>query len=237
MGVAVMDGYLAQVPLFRTLPRRELKRVSDVCELQRFRKGQEVFQEGHPAGWVWVIKRGWVHLVKRTSSGQATTIFTITPEEAVCGISAFDHGTYSTAAVCATDTQVVRIPGGTFLQLVERSPRFAREVLLTCCRRMRHMAEAISLSQAPAQQRLAYVLLRLRAGFGETVPVTHQELAQMAGVRWETSIRVLSAMRRNGWLKSSRGKISIVAPAALRTALRRDGRGTLGRAARARQAI
>lgn len=82
------------------------------------------------------------------------------------------------------------------------------------------MAEAISLAQAPVEQRLAYVLLRLLATFGKTVPVTHQELSRMAGTRWETSIRTIASFKRKRWLSTSRGKMTILAPQGLRDLLR-----------------
>ncbi len=37
---------------------------------------------------VWVIQRGWVYLVRRTPQGTPVTIFTVTPEEVLCGFSA-----------------------------------------------------------------------------------------------------------------------------------------------------
>lgn len=214
-----MDGYIAQAPVFRTLPSAEHRRISHVAELRRFRKGETVFEEGNPAESVWVVKRGWVYLVKRTPQGDRATIFTMTPDEALCGVSAFDHGTYSAAAIAATDTQLIKVPAEVFSRLLDRYPKFAKQVLLTCCLRMRHMAEAITLSQAPVEKRIAYVLLRLRASFKNPVPVTHQELARMAGTRLETSIRTVAIFKRKGWLSTSRGKMTILRPDQLKTLL------------------
>jgi CRP-like cAMP-binding protein len=84
------------------------------------------------------------------------------------------------------------------------------------------MAQTISLAQASVEQRLAYALLRLRASFGKTIPITHQELSRMAGTRWETSIRTLSRMKHKGWIASSRGKVTLLRPQQL-SALLRNG--------------
>lgn len=216
-----MDGVLTRIPLFRTVPATELKHVAAACELRRFRKGETIFHEGQPAVAVWVVTRGWVYLVKDTPQGGLATIFAMTPSEPICGISAFDRGAYSATAVAATDTQLIEIPAAIFAGLLDRSPAFARHVLLTCCERIRRMAEAISLAQAPVEQRMAYVLLRLQRSFGRSIPVTHQELAGMVGSRWETSIRTLSAMKRSGWVVSSRGRITLLAPRKLRALLTR----------------
>ena len=216
----LMQTSLATRPLFRTLPAATLKALGDVSAFRRFRKGEILFEESQPAEAVWLIHRGWVYLVKRTLQGAPVTIFTVTPEEVLCGFSAVvGQSVYYASAVAATDTTAVRIPHTDFARLLRDQPGFAERVLAIYHTRMRHMAEAISLAQAPVEQRLAYVLLRLRATFGKTVPVTHHELSRMAGTRWETSIRILSSMKRRGWMTSSRGKVTIVAPQKLRELL------------------
>ena len=215
-----MQKCLATLPLFRILPTATLEELRDVSELRRFRKGEVLFKESQPAEAVWLIQRGWVYLVKRPPQRAPVTIFTVTPEEVLCGFSAVvGQRAYYASAVAATDTTAIRIPHTDFARLLKDQPGFAERVLAIYHTRMRHMAEAISLAQAPVELRLAYVLLRLRATFGKTVPVTHYELSRMAGTRWETSIRILSSMKRRGWMASSRGKVTIVAPQKLRALL------------------
>lgn len=211
---------LAKISLLRALPETVICELATLGVTRQFRKGEVVFREGQPAEAVWIVQRGWVVLRKRAPHGDPVTVFTMTPNEALCGISAFDQGDYSASAVAATDARLLEVPREVIEALLMRYPRFAKDVLLTCCQRIRHMAESISLAQAPVAKRLAYTLLRLRSSFGNTIPVTHQELASMAGTRWETSIRTLAAMRRKGWVASSRGRITLLAPRKLQTALR-----------------
>jgi len=219
-----MQADLEKVPLLRLLPAAELRRLDRLCELRRFRKGETIFQEGRPAGSVWIVRLGWVFLVKRTPRGRLGTIFAMTPHEALCGVSAFEHGDYSASAIAATDTQLIQLPAEEFSNLLERYPKFTMQTLLTCCNRMRHMAEAISMAQGSVEQRLVYVLLRLRETFGSTIPLTHHELARMAGTRSETSIRTLATLRRKGWVRSSRGEVRILAPKKLRALLQESGK-------------
>ncbi|HEX9780527.1 MAG TPA: Crp/Fnr family transcriptional regulator [bacterium] len=219
-----MEHLLDSVPLFQALPSPVCRQLASECQRLRFGKGAMIFEEHQPAEAVWVLKRGVVFLVKRTPQGSLATIFTMTPDEALCGISAFERGTYSAGALAATDAQVVRIPSATCGELISQYPQFAEAVITSCIHRMRHMAETIRLGQAPVEQRLASVLLRLRTTFGVTIPLTHHELARMAGTRWETSIRTLSTMKRKGWITSSRGKITVLAPEQLRHLVDGNGR-------------
>ncbi|MBI3088461.1 MAG: Crp/Fnr family transcriptional regulator [Candidatus Omnitrophica bacterium] len=223
---------LAKIPLFRALPASERKQLGQACELRRFQKGQTIFDEGQPADSVWLIERGWVYLVKRAPQGTPVTIFTVTPEDVICGFSAaVGQSRYYASAIAATDTAAIRVPHTHFARLLRDQPGFAEKVLALYHTRMRHMADAISLAQAPVERRLAYVLLRLRATFGKTVPVTHQELSHMAGTRWETSIRTISSFKRKRWVATSRGKMTILNPQQLRALLRSvsGGYGIAGR--------
>lgn len=215
-----MEGNLAKTPLFRTIPAATRKALGTAAELRCFRKGERLFEEGQPAESVWLIRRGWVHLVRRTPQGIPVTIFTVTPEDVLCGFSAVvSQVSYYASAVAATDTTAVRLPRTEFARLLQDEPGFAEKVLGIYHTRMRHLAEAISLAQAPVKQRLAYTLLRLKASFGKTIPVTHGELARMAGTRWETSIRTIATFKRKRWLSTSRGKMTVLAPHALHVLL------------------
>ena len=214
-----MDDILAQVPLFRTLPQATLTALAMTCELRRFHRGEMIFEAGQPAEAVWIVQRGWVSLVIDTPQGSRATLFAMTPAEPLCGLSAFEHGTYSSTAIASTDTQLLKIPAEAMSRLLDRNPALARQVLAIGGQRIRRMAEAISLAQAPVEQRMASVLLHLRRAFGRTIPITHQELAGMVGTRWETSIRTLSTMKRRGWVASSRGRMTVLAPRKLRALL------------------
>lgn len=211
-----MEDYLSKAPLFRTVPVTTLKTLGHAAELRHFRKGEGLFEEDQPAESVWLIQRGWVYLVRHTPQGIPVTIFTVTPEEILCGFSAVvGQHTYYASAIAATDTTAICIPHTDFAHLLRNQPGFAERVLAIYHTRMRHMAEAITLAQAPVKQRLAYTLLRLKASFGKTIPVTHGELARMAGTRWETSIRTIATFKRKRWLSTSRGKMMVLAPHAL----------------------
>jgi CRP/FNR family transcriptional regulator len=205
--------------VWKALPTEALDALSGVAALRRVEKGEAIFAEGEPAEQVWLVAQGAVYLIKRTPGGGSITLMTVTPAEPLLGVSALEHGRYAASAIAATDGIVVRIPSTDFSEAMDRTPALMKQILLACSRRIRQMAEAISVAQAPVEVRLAHALLRLRSSFGRTVPVTHRELSRMAGTRWETSIRTLSAMKRKGWLASGRGRVTILHPQSLRKLL------------------
>ncbi len=212
-----MTEALTRFPLLDGLPMRVRQALASQGTVQQFRKGQTVFEEGQLVEAVWLVRRGCVYLIKRTGNREPITVFLMTPEESLCGISALGYRTYSVGAMAATAAELIRIPRDLFLQLVETYPKFASAVLLSSCTRLRHMADSIAMARASVEQRVAYVLLRLRSSFGDTIPITHHELARMAGTRWETSIRTIAAMKQRRWVASRRGTITVLRPRQLQT--------------------
>ena len=59
------------------------------------------------------------------------------------------------------------------------------------------------------ERRLAQTLLTLSQKFGPTIPLTKHELAELANTTVETTIRILSQLKKRGVLKSSRGSTTI----------------------------
>ena len=190
----------------------ELKRLEALAKEKVFLPGEAVFHEGERARHVWIVKKGWVRLVKQNGLKRQRTVFVLTPDEIFCGISAFDHSNYSATGIAATDSVLLQIPIEAFDDLFEHSPFFARKVLKVCCDRIRHMAEAYCISQAPVETRILHVLKHLQKDFGSILPFTHREIAEMAGTTVETSIRTLSRLKKKGCVRSSRGKIVLLKP-------------------------
>ena len=204
-----MERILTETSPFIVLPLAELEQAQKLLVERRCAKSEWVFREGDPATMLWIIVKGWVHLVRRSCSGRLVTIFTMTPSDALCGLSAFEQGAYTAGAVAATPCHLVGLPGKYVAALIERYPAFAREILTLERTRIRHMAETMTRAHDPVECRLANTLLCLAEQFGTTVPITHRELAQMAGTTLETSIRTTGRFRRQGLVATQRGKITV----------------------------
>ena len=57
---------------------------------------------------------GWVHLIRSSDANDATravVLFTVTPNDVLCGISAIEDGRYHLSAVTGTTCRIVRLPG------------------------------------------------------------------------------------------------------------------------------
>lgn len=215
-----MERFLASVEPFKRLPAGERQRLAQVARAKDYAKGETIFREGQPSDAVWVVKTGRVHLMKFLADGKVSTTCVMGDGETFCCLPALDKNPYPADAVAAAESTVVRIPIDAFHQAMARSPTFTQETLCLFCDRLRQVEHKSCMVYEPAETRLAQVLLGLSKKFGPTIPLTRQELAEIAGTTHETAIRTLSQFKRQGWIRSARGTTTILRPEGLQALLK-----------------
>ncbi len=205
-----MEQLLARVDPFKRLAPDERRRLGAAAREKTYAKGETIFRAGQSSDAVWVVKTGRVHLMKFLADGKASTTCVMTVGETFCCLPALDRKTYPTDAIAAQDSVVIRIPSDAFHQAMERSPAFTQQTLCLFCDRLRQVEHKSCMAHESAETRLAQVLVTLSKKFGPTIPLTRQELAEIAGTTLETSIRTLSRFSKQGLVRSSRGQTTIL---------------------------
>jgi len=214
-----VEKALSKVDLFRGLSEKERASLGDQCTLLEFDKKKPIFREGDAAETIWFILSGWVRIVKRSPQGRLVTVFIVTPQESILGVSTLGATTYSATAIPATHVEAIGIPKDVFVDFLNHYPVFAKSIIDICCQRIREMVLSYTIAYDNVEQRITHVILRLSRSFGNTLPFTHKEISEMGGTALETSIRVISKMRQKGWLSVQRGQISILELAELEKTL------------------
>ena len=208
-----MDARTVQhIPLFQRLAASSLQQLLAQARIERYEKGAPLFQQGQRAEAFWIVLKGWDHLTRTAAldgASRAVVLFTITPEEALCGISALESGSYNLSAIAGTDCRVVRIPAEAFNAALAHEPGFAYEALRLCARRLRHIAQQYGSMAEPVSHRIVRAILRLQQQFGSRLPVTHRELAQMSWTTTESAIRTVRRLKHHGVVAGSRGQLTI----------------------------
>ncbi len=119
-------------------------------------------------------------------------------------------------ATAAEESLVYRLPGPVYRGLIETYPEFTRATLQHFCGRLRE-AGCEGCSRADdVGSRLAGKILTLGDKFGDAIPVTRKELAELSGTTVETAIRVTREFEKLGWLRLARGQVTIKDRAALK---------------------
>ncbi len=206
---------LKQSDLFGRLSAKERERVVSFSHDRSYAKGEVIFHEGRPSDSIWVTLEGRVHLLHHQPEGRAQATCVMTPGETFCCLPAMDQGVYPATAVAATKARVLQIPHYLFQELIKSSSDLLRQTLCVFSGRLRQVEAKGCMIHDPVERRVARALLALRKKFGDSIPLTRQEIAELAGTTVETAIRTISRFQQEGWVRSSRGKVQLLQPDSL----------------------
>ena len=205
-----VEQFLKGAEIFKSLAATEQQRLASISRERSFAKGETIFHEGRPSDSVWIVMEGRVHLLHYQAQGRVQTSCVMTPGETFCCLPALDRGPYPATAVAATGAKVLQIPTAIFHEMMQHSPAMSHEALCVFCNRLRQVEAKGCMVHDPVERRIAQAILTLQKKFGETIPLTRQEIAELASTTVETAIRTIRRFEQEGWIRSSRGKIQLL---------------------------
>lgn len=187
--------------------------------------GSMIFDRGGSPDFLPIVVSGSVKMIRMPEPGKEVIIGTFHAGEMFAVPPVFDGETYPSTAIATDRTELLQIGRKDFLSLLRESPEFAFEVIGWTCEMLREKTSMIrTLSTASTEHRVGRVLLKL---FAESdaqipvrIPVRRQDIAEMASLTTETTIRVIRRFADQGLLRIVHGKIFIDSIAPLQELLR-----------------
>lgn len=219
---------LRRVPLFHELSESELASIAANLSIARYEPGQVVFCEGDPGGDLSIVEQGAMKIVKMAASGRHQLISIERAGSSLGEVSIFDGGPYSTTAIAATSTVLLRLRGEHFRKLCLAYPQLALKVIRVLGHRLRHLRRLVEeLSFATVRDRLIAHLLRLagergiRTAAGTQIELdeNNEELASRLGTVRELVSRNLGRLHGEGLIVMRKHTVTIPHEAALRAAM------------------
>lgn len=198
------------LPLFNRLSSAEQDALDRQTIELPFTKGEFIFRQGDPAEWFHIVKEGTVKCVKSTPEGREVTLKVLRPGDLFCcEASAFAGSPHPGCAQAMEPTTILKIHRKTLLDVIERNPRLAIEIIQYLGDRLREVQEqAKAFALDRAEQRVASLLVDLAKKAGVSTPdgirltirLTQQDLADMAGLTLETTSRIFSRFKKARWI-------------------------------------
>ena len=205
--------------LFDRLPEEERRALRAASRRRRFRKGETIFHEGDPGDTLHVIDAGHVAIRMGTTLGDIVTLTVLGPGDSFGEQALLSEDARRTASAVSLDAvQTLALAGSEFRDLRQRLPavdRFLVDVLAAQVRRLSsHLVESLYVdADTRIVRRLAALVETYRAERGEVVvPVTHGDIASMAGTTRPTASRALKALEEEGLVVIGRGQMSVPDP-------------------------
>jgi cAMP-binding proteins - catabolite gene activator and regulatory subunit of cAMP-dependent protein kinases len=215
---------LGDAPYFRELPAKALDAVNSHFRALDFPVGATLYHESEPADALFLVAHGKVKLLRHGVSGDEVVLDLLAQGELFGGLATLGQRRHPQTAVAQTGCCVLAITTPDFQHLLRTYPAVALTVLDAVARDLEAAQDTIhAISTMPLEARIALVLLRLADRLGEVdgggiliqSPLSQQDLAAMVATTAETVSRVISGLRRSGYIETGRQWIRIRDRAAL----------------------
>ena len=167
-------------------------------------------------------------MTRSTPQGTEVAIELLGPGQCFGLLVAIEGREYPLSAIAVTNTWYLKIPTRQFMEIYNANANLRDHILRGLAPRLRKAHDMMArMSTGRVEQRLAAVLLILMDSYGEplalgtriAVPLTRQDLAEMAGTTVETSIRVMSKLQKEGILATDKQMITVLDAASLSESL------------------
>jgi CRP-like cAMP-binding protein len=179
-----------------------------------------IFAEGETAEFLPIVLTGKVKMVRYPELGKEFIIGFFGDGELFAIPPAMDGKDYPATCVTVNDTKLLILPREKFLKLMQESSEFSAIVMAKMCGLMRETAETINnLANSSPVRRIGNVILRLAKNKPAKITLRRQDIADMAGLTVETTIRTVKKLEEKSLLKIVRGKIILDQPELLRNYL------------------
>lgn len=210
-------------PLLDLVPEEDRRRFLSIARRRRFTKGEVVFHEGDPGDTLHFVASGRFAVRVETSHGDTAMLSLIGPGDSF-GILALLEGSLSerSAAIVAIErAETLSVRKAEFDELRHRHPGVNEVLLRALGLQVRRLSSAlVEAMYTPVEARVLRRLLDAAALWdgvhpGSVVPLTQEDLAQLAGTTRPTTNKVLGHAEDRGWVKVGRGRVELVDPVAL----------------------
>ena len=140
--------FLLETPMFEELNAAELSEVVHIMQVQTFRHGQAIFNEGdHGDSW-YVLFRGNAEVTKLTPFGPSRSVAKLSEHACFGEMAILDGSARSATVSAADDTTVFRFPRVPFTQLLELGNlgafKLVHGMARVLCQRQRTLTQQIS---------------------------------------------------------------------------------------------
>ena len=184
---------------------------------RRLAKGAFVYRVSDPGDSVYLLLAGRIKTYKLAPSGREVILWFGFPGE-VFGLVETPHHKGRLVSVEACEpSEVAEIPSAKFREFLARHPDVSQLLIQIIASRLGILANRLVYLMADnAEARIAKLLVDLAARYhdpadaaGHSIGLTHQEIADIAGVQRQTATRILGRFTERGALSVRYRRISI----------------------------
>lgn len=174
-------------------------------EIRSFKKNETIFNFGDEVEGLYIVNAGRIKIVKQTQA--STRLIRLAAEDDVLGHRGFgEPWKYSISAIALEDTDLMFIPNIIFDQAVKANPEFAYFMIMFFAEELR-CSESLAF-QSIVKNLVASAINKNYIAFGLeenstklSYSLSRKDLASMAGTTYESVVRSLAELQKEGIIK------------------------------------
>jgi CRP/FNR family transcriptional regulator, cyclic AMP receptor protein len=211
-----------EFPLLESLAPDDRRELLSNARRRKFRRGDVIFHEGDPGDSLHLIDKGHVAARVTTPLGDVATLLVMGPGSFFGELAIVSPAPRNSTVVALDAVETLSLHRDTIAEARERH-RAMDQVLLDALvaevRRISH--QLLEALYVPVDKRVVRRLLDLVEVFDPddagvtTVPLTQEDIAQLAGTTRPSANKVLKALEERGAITVARGRIEITDASAL----------------------
>jgi len=200
--------------MFQALDERDLDTLAEVARQATAEPGEIIVSQGSKGESLYVVVSGQIRVYLSDETGKEIILGLEGPGAIFGEISVLDGQLRSASVAAMKRTELLKIEGQAFRQLLQTNARLALAVIAALAGMIRKLTDATQgLALQSAYRRLvARLQERAVEENGQTVipeRLTHQLLADMIGCSREMVSRIMSDLAKGGYLRTE-GKCWII---------------------------
>jgi len=205
---------IALKPLLKSVSPHLAAELERRAHVRSFAANEELFAQGEDAAFLPIVVSGRVKMLHYLEPGKEVIIGIFEEGEMFAVPPVFNGKTYPSTAVAMERSKLMILGRDQFLELIRKSDEFAFAVIGWMCEMLREKTSTIqTLATASPEQRVGNVLLKLAAREDKEGPVKitlrRRDIAEMAGLTTETTIRVIRNLAAKGMIEIVHGKVLV----------------------------
>jgi CRP-like cAMP-binding protein len=214
-----IQSLLQSSTLLNALTPSELESLATVSRVAHVERGEIIWMTGDHVDYFGLAGTGFVKMVRGSADGTDIAVELMGPGQIFGMMGTIALSGCPLTAIAVTDMWYLRIPKRAFLEIYEHSTRLKDVLVRRMTVRLHGAMDLMArMSSGRVDERIAAILFILAESYGERhnghltlrVPLTRQEISEMAGTTVESCIRVVSRWQKAGLVSTDKHIITIL---------------------------
>jgi CRP/FNR family transcriptional regulator len=219
-----IDRVIRSSAILAALTEEQRASLAEACRMVYAEKGEVIWMSGDEVDFFGLVGTGFVKMIRTTGEGSDVTLELMGPGQIFGMLGTVEGAGCPLTSVAVTETWYARIPKYAFLPIYRQSDALKDKLIRRSAFRMHTSNDLIArMSSGRVEERIAAILFYIADSYGERkgkalhlgIPLTRQEIAEMAGTTVESTIRTLSKWQKQGYVATKNHDIAILDEAAL----------------------